>query len=217
MVVEFGAAPRQDVIDRFVAGAKVSDSELTEVWTTTTQTSGVWNAPGYRRVFETIRSLNANNSHKVRVILGDPGRAAALCGRTDLESGQPCIDRDAFMAAAALAELGAGHRVLILAGVFHVWRPPDSREASAMSRIVAPGHEPYVLLPFGPLANNKAVRDHIAQLPGTSIVTDPWLDTVPSSALRGTTTVDCDNPPCETPDTSGSLKDVADGFVNLEP
>ena len=48
-----------------------------------------------------------------------------MCEQPDLATDAPCVDRDAFMADRIAAERKAGHRVLLLAGIFHVWRPVD--------------------------------------------------------------------------------------------
>lgn len=85
------------------------------------------------------------------------------------------------------------------------------------ARLEAMGFRSYVLLPFGgPLLDTKAVRQI---LPGMApqIVTGDWLGSIPASLMRGTTSVECDRPPCETPGDVGSLRDVADGYVYLGP
>ena len=84
----------------------------------------------------------------------------------------PCIDRDAFMADRIAAERKAGHDVLLLAGIFHVWRPADG-EPGVTTRLDAMGIPTYVLLPFGgPLFRDTAVREHLSDAaPGSSRVT----------------------------------------------
>jgi hypothetical protein len=218
VVVEFGAAPEQDVVDRYVAGDDVPHTELRKIWTTTTQQSGVWDAPVYRQFFETVRALNSEGGgRKLHVILGDPGQGAVLCGQPDGASDAPCVERDAFMADRAADELSDGHRVLIVAGVFHVWRPIDDRSLTVTQRLEAMGWRSYVLLPFGgPMLNNASIRSHLSSK-GSLVVTAEWLTSVPASIMRGTATVTCDHPPCETPGDVGSLRDVADGFLDLGP
>jgi hypothetical protein len=217
VVVEWGAAPQQDIVDRFVAGDEVPEAELRKIWTTTTQQSGVWDSPIYRQFFDAVHRLNAaDTAHPLRVILGDPGSQATMCGQPDLATGAPCTDRDAFMADRIAAERKAGHHVLLLAGVFHVWRPADA-EPGVTTRLEAAGIPTYVLLPFGgQLVRDKVVREHLSDAaPG--IVTGEWLATTWAGIMRGTVTVDCDQPPCDTPGDVGSLADVADGFVYLGP
>jgi heme-binding uptake protein ChaN (Tiki superfamily) len=215
VVVEFGAAPKQQTADRFVAGDQVTESELRRIWTTTTQQSGVWDSPIYREFFETIRALNAEEgSRKLRVVLGDPGRAVQLCDASSPADDNSCVDRDAFLAAQTAAQFRSGHVPLIVAGVFHVWKPRDAK-LTVTERLNAEGIPTYVLLPIGgPMLADETVGTHIAD-DGPRIIREDWMASVAASMLRGTTTVTCDHPPCGTPDDVGSLKDVADGFVYL--
>jgi hypothetical protein len=219
IVVEFGAAPEQDVVDRYIDGADLTDVELRRIWTTTTQTSGVWDAPIYRQFFAMVRSLNAEHpDHRIRVVLGDPGGSAELCDNPDLATDAPCIDRDRFIAARAARELEAGLRVLIVAGVFHAWRTPGAGpEASMSSRLEADGHRAFVVLPFsGSVLRDPVVRARLQGLRPPAFITDDWLEAVPASSLRsGTITVECDQPPCETLASPGSLADVSDAYVYL--
>lgn len=73
IVVEFGTARHQAVIDRFVAGGDVGDAELRRVWQDTTQVL-VWEAPVYERFFRTVREVNRAlpAAQRLRVVLGDP-------------------------------------------------------------------------------------------------------------------------------------------------
>ena len=74
VVVEFGNARYQELVDRFVQGAAVSDADLRRVWQDTTQVSGVWDRPIYETIFRTVRSVNERlpPSRKLRVVLADP-------------------------------------------------------------------------------------------------------------------------------------------------
>jgi uncharacterized iron-regulated protein len=57
IVVEFGNALYQDVIDRYVAGAEVSRAELQQVWRNTTQFF-VWDAAIYEQFYANVRAVN---------------------------------------------------------------------------------------------------------------------------------------------------------------
>jgi hypothetical protein len=48
IVVEFGNARYQDVVDRYVAGEPVDRDRLKEAWENTTIATGVWTAPTYK-------------------------------------------------------------------------------------------------------------------------------------------------------------------------
>lgn len=74
IVVEFGTARYQDVMDRFVRGELVPEDQLRKVWQDTTQNTAVWDRPIYEEFFRTVRALNASRPEhqQLRVLLGDP-------------------------------------------------------------------------------------------------------------------------------------------------
>ena len=51
IVVEFGTARYQDVIDRFVRGDAVDDGTLCRIWQDTTQPTTAWDLPIYEEFF----------------------------------------------------------------------------------------------------------------------------------------------------------------------
>src|SRR6185503_11122203 len=76
IVVEFGNAKYQDVIDRYTNGDDVPIAELRQVWR---NTIGAGNnpstdAPIYPRFFATVREVNRKlpPPRRLRVLLGDP-------------------------------------------------------------------------------------------------------------------------------------------------
>jgi hypothetical protein len=73
IVVEFGSARHQAVIDRFVRGGDVPDRELRRAWQDTTQ-GPLWDSPIYEEFFRAVREVNATlpNDRQMRVLLGDP-------------------------------------------------------------------------------------------------------------------------------------------------
>jgi len=75
IILEFASSTQQATVDQFVNGGDVSDSDLKKIWRTGTQAhnSGYGEAPVFLKLLESIRSLNKKNSHKIRVIAGDPG------------------------------------------------------------------------------------------------------------------------------------------------
>ena len=89
IVVEFGNALYQDVIDRFVQG-QPSRIKLRRVWQDTTQRGTVWDRPIYEAFYRAVRDVNATLpvERRLRVLLGDtpmdwyaPQRSSTL--RTD--------------------------------------------------------------------------------------------------------------------------------------
>jgi hypothetical protein len=73
IVVEFGNAHYQPVIDRFVQGEQVAYEELRKVWQDTTQRGTVWDRPIYEEFYRAVRDVNAALpvERRLRVLLGD--------------------------------------------------------------------------------------------------------------------------------------------------
>ena len=74
IVIEFGNARYQALIDRYVTGGPVARDELRHVWENTTQVSGVWSLPMYEQMLADVRSVNEGlpPATRIRVIAGDP-------------------------------------------------------------------------------------------------------------------------------------------------
>src|SRR5262245_9858612 len=74
LVIEFGNARYQAVLDRYVAGGPVTRDELRHVWEDTTQISGVWSRPMYEEMLADVRSVNEGlaPATRIRVLAGDP-------------------------------------------------------------------------------------------------------------------------------------------------
>lgn len=74
IVVEFGNAHYQEVIDRFVRGEPFAHEELRKVWQDTTQRGTVWDRPIYEAFYRAVRDVNAALpvARRLRVLLGDP-------------------------------------------------------------------------------------------------------------------------------------------------
>ena len=74
IVIEFGNARYQEMMDRYVSGAPVTRDELRRVWEDTTQVSGIWSLPMYEQMLAEVRSVNARLAERlrIRVLLGDP-------------------------------------------------------------------------------------------------------------------------------------------------
>jgi outer membrane protein OmpA-like peptidoglycan-associated protein len=74
IVVEFGNARYQPVMDRYINGDAVAHDELRHAWENTTQVSGTWSLPMYEQMFSEVRTVNATLPAplRIRVLLGDP-------------------------------------------------------------------------------------------------------------------------------------------------
>ena len=74
IVVEFGDARYQGIIDRYIAGSDVPYDELRHVWEDTTMPNSVFDIPIYEDFFRIVREVNQTLSppERFRVLLGDP-------------------------------------------------------------------------------------------------------------------------------------------------
>ncbi len=121
IVVEFGNARFQDVMDRFVNGEDISHAILRKVWQDTTQSHGVWDVPIYEEFFSAVRAVNQTlpKDQRLRVLLGDPP--------IDWEywSDDQKWDRDGYPAELIQREVIAKHRrALVIYGDMHFLRRP---------------------------------------------------------------------------------------------
>jgi len=74
IVIEFGNARYQSVVDKYIAGDAVPRDVLRGTWEETTQISGIWSLPMYEEMLTDIRAVNATlpAAKRFRVVLGDP-------------------------------------------------------------------------------------------------------------------------------------------------
>jgi hypothetical protein len=124
IVVEFGNARYQDVMDRFVRGAEVPHESLRQVWQNTTQVEFEWDLPIYEELFRAVRSANASlaRGRQLRVLLGDPpidwDKVHSL---QDLQGAMG--NRDAHAVEVMQREvLSKGRRALVIYGTQHLIR-----------------------------------------------------------------------------------------------
>jgi hypothetical protein len=130
VVVEFGNARYQRLVDRFVAGDRVPDHSLRRVWQDTTAPHSVWDRPIYEAFFRAIRELNAGprRARPLRVLLGDPPIDwDEVHSAEDLRRWQAM--RVTHAASVVAAEvIGKDRKALIFYGAAHLWRAELTRE-----------------------------------------------------------------------------------------
>lgn len=120
IVVEFGDARYQDVVDRYVRGEPVSRAEVQHVWRDVVGTVLGFDSPLYEGFFDLVREVNRERPprERIHVILGDPPvpwdqvHSAAEYGNY--------IERDAFMTKAIETAHRSGRRVLVIVGALHI-------------------------------------------------------------------------------------------------
>ena len=123
IVVEFGNALYQPVMDRFTAGQPVDNADLRPAWRNTTQSpAGTWDQPVYEQFFRTVRAANWTlpPDRRIRVLLGDPPLDWSKI--TDYDQLRPILaQRDSHAAMVVETQvLGKGRRALLCYGAEHL-------------------------------------------------------------------------------------------------
>lgn len=121
IVIEFGNARYQSIIDRFVRGERVSDDSLRLVWRNTTIPNEI---PVDTEFFSVVRSVNATlpPERKIRLLLGDPPIDWSAV-RTREDHFRWLAMRDSHPAALITVEVLAKHRrALLVYGHLHYQR-----------------------------------------------------------------------------------------------
>jgi len=170
IVVEWGNARYQDLMDRYVRGDAVDPKMLTRVWRDTVNIL-VWDAPVYERLFVTVREVNRTrpSSKSLRVVLADPPiEWAAIQDRETWE--RIAATRDQHAVDVIRREvLVRDRRALLIFGSAHV-------EREAFDRSDKPGRPR--------LPNLAELLDR--EWPGrTLLVTEDWGNTSTDALLAG--------------------------------
>jgi Haem-binding uptake, Tiki superfamily, ChaN len=131
IVVEFGNALYQPVMDRFISGGDVDTTQLRRVWQDTSQLNTVWDTPIYEEFFRAVREVNARlpPERRIRVLLGDPpiewDRVKTF--KDIFAQMREAGDRDAHPTSLIRREvLANGRRALVIYGDFHLDRTPPA-------------------------------------------------------------------------------------------
>jgi hypothetical protein len=124
IVVEFGSARYQDMMDRFIAGEAIDDEQLRHVWQDTTQPNEVWDISIYEEFFRAVREANASRAkeRRVRVLLADPPIDwGAVKGKDDIRRWMD--QRDTHAADLVRAQvIDRKRRALLIFGDGHLFR-----------------------------------------------------------------------------------------------
>jgi uncharacterized iron-regulated protein len=126
VVVEFGNARFQALVDRYVAGKDVSPASLRRVWQDTTQV-GAWDAPMYGQFFAAVRRGNESRppSQQLRVLLGDPPIDWQDVASPD-DVRPFLIRRERFLARTVERQVvDVGEHALLIAGMTHLVRADE--------------------------------------------------------------------------------------------
>lgn len=133
LVVEYGNARYQDLVDRYVRGEDVDADDLQKVWS-----DAVGKIPGgtevmYPQLFAAVRAVNQSlpDDQKLRILLGDPPIDwSQVQDRSDVEPFQ--AQRDAHFAQVVTDEvLDKGLKALVIIGGTHLDRSQPTNTLQA--------------------------------------------------------------------------------------
>jgi hypothetical protein len=219
IVVEFGNARHQTVMDRFIGGEPVEASDLRQVWRDHTSARTI-DAPIYERFFRTVRAVNRTLAagRRIRVILADP--PVNWVSTRSMDDLRPYLDRDRHMAQVVEREvLARGRRALLLAGTAHVvrvipprWTPSGPDPLTAVNHIEArwPGSIYAIIVHVGFKDRNSAYEPRLCDwpVPALAPLRGTWLGALEAGLVLGSG---------EAAYRSVTLADAADAYLYLGP
>lgn len=202
IVVEFGNALYQPVMNRFISGEPVSRDELRPAWRDVVGAlhSGAFESPIYEHFFHAVRRLNRRlpQAHRLRVLLGDPPFDRRDLGNAGLL--WEAIERrdDHFAQVVEDEVLGRDGRALLIAGAGHLVRigdlVPPRRNVVQILEERHPGSTRVVLPHFifedvyeRRSSEAAAFEARLADWPAPSLasVAGTWLEEIDASLILG--------------------------------
>jgi hypothetical protein len=188
VVVEFGNARFQRVVDRWTSGGRVAFTDVRRAWAETTQRSTWTLTPVYEQFFRAVRAANLRRppADRIRIVLGDPPIDVRKVRASDW---QRWIDRRNTHYAGVVERqvLTKGRRALLIAGAFHLLRGPHPNETAMIERR-RPGSIAVVLPHIGFVGDEAEERElRLARLitPALLPTAGTWLADVPAAAVPG--------------------------------
>jgi hypothetical protein len=140
VVVEFGTATHQDILDRYVNGGNVSYAELRSVWSDVVGWTPTVTGLGYVNFFVQVRTTNLSlpPEQRVRVWLGEPVIDwSKVKTRDDIIPAMS--QRDSYPAAVIKREIVAqGKKALVIYGNAHFGMPEIPVDPKTGDPIVGP-------------------------------------------------------------------------------
>ena len=177
IVVEFGSARYQDLVDRFVRGDEIDDRALRQVWFNTTNPGTTDDNPLPEAFFRAVRAVNASlpADRRLRVLLGDPPIDWDNV-HTKADHRKWVVQRDSYPADLIRREVVVrGRRALVVYGNLHFLRRQilsnydmsDWQAQTIVSLLEASGHKVFVL--FGDAAGIEVIQPDVRSWPRFSV------------------------------------------------
>jgi hypothetical protein len=149
IVMEFGNARYQDVVDRYIAGENVPLAQVQKAWQDTVGALGPA-SPVYGEFYGAVRAANLKlpKDRRMRVLLGDPPIDwSQVQTREDIGPFLPF--RDSFYASVVRYQVIAKKRkALLIMGEGH-FRRNNGRPAGVENELLMSFVQPFIILPGG--------------------------------------------------------------------
>ena len=188
IVVEFGNARYQPLVDRYTAGENVPFEEVQKAWRDTVGALGPV-SPLYGEFYRTVRAVNHKlpKSKKLRIVLGDPPIDwEQVRSREDVGLYLPF--RDEFYAGVVRYEvLARRHRALLIMGEGH-FRRSGGRPAAIENELLMAFVKPYVILPGSNIVRGyDDVDPRFAAIPAPALLAmkGNWIGSLPATGRGG--------------------------------
>jgi hypothetical protein len=173
VVVEFGGAIHQDIIDRYVNGEDVPYTELRKVWTDTVGWLPVITAVGYPAFFAQVRETNLAlpKEQRIHVWLGEP---VIDWDKLKTHADWMALDRTRDIKPVEVVEkniLSRGKKALIIYGSGHLQPSIPGSAGAKLQKADWARHEwsdtirhdhpgaLFVILPYGGMQNRSCSQD----------------------------------------------------------
>jgi hypothetical protein len=181
IVMEFGNARYQDVVDRYIAGENVPLAQVQKAWQDTVGALGPA-SPVYGEFYAAVRVANLKlpKDRRMRVLLGDPPIDwSQVQTREDIGPFLPF--RDSFYASVVRYQVIAKKRkALLIMGEGH-FRRNNGRPAGVESELLMSFVQPFIILPGGFDRTDATVAPSL--LPKLDLSTDAVLYLGPRDKL----------------------------------
>ena len=205
IVVEFGNARHQEVVDRYIAGENVPFEQAQSAWRDTVGALGPV-SPVYGEFYRAVRAVNQKlpKQRRLRVLLGDPPIDwGHVRSREDIAFYLPF--RDEFYASVVRYQvLAKEHRALLIMGDGH-FRRSGGRPGAIESELLMALVKPYVIVPGSNMVRGYDDLDsRFEALTAPSLVEmkGNWIGSLPAPGRGG---------------TMGTWDQTADSYLYLGP
>jgi hypothetical protein len=206
IVVEFGNARYQNVVDRYIAGEDIPLEQVQKAWRDTVGAIGPV-SPVYGEFYATVRAVNAKlpPQRRLRVVLGDPPiEWDHVHNREDVALFLPF--RDEYYASVVRQEVLAKKRKALLIMGFGHFRRNSGRPGFVENELLMSLVQPYVILPGSNMV--RGYDDLDARFEQSAA---PWLMKMSGSWLGDLST---ENPRGGVP---GTWQQTGDAYLYLGP